>query len=710
MATFNGSRWADAIEGTKFDDIINGLGGDDDLIGLEGNDTIDGGTGRDRMEGGLGDDIYYVDNVGDTVIEGKNEGTDNVRATISYVLPSHVETLYLMYGAGAINGTGNDLDNTIYGNTSNNILSGAAGDDWLHGDDGKDTLNGGAGDDRLSGGAGADAMTGGTGNDTYFVDHASDGVSENANEGTDEVWAEIDYMLGANVENLSLARFGTARNGTGNALDNVITGNGYDNVLDGGAGNDTIVSGGRHGPTGADTMIGGTGNDTFHLTGLDDTVVEFANEGIDRIVVNVSYVLPANVENLAFERIRHSHLPFDVDGTGNGLDNIIDGTDGINVLSGAGGNDHLYGHEGADVLVGGSGNDHLDGGSGADVMVGGIGNDGYLVDDAGDIVTENAGEGSDFVDSWVAYVLGAHVENLDLRGTADIDGTGNDLDNFIGGNAGINVLAGGAGNDIFDGEDGDDALNGGEGNDSIDGGLGADTMAGGLGDDLYFVIDDGNTIVENLNEGIDTVETRFTHSLAANVEHLILRESGGAIDGTGNGLNNTITGNSDNNVLSGMGGGDTLLGGGGIDQLFGGNGNDTLDGGAGDDILDGGASNDTLIGGIGVDLLTGNAGIDTFQFNLPTDGADIVADFVAGTDRFALDNAGFGIAGTGTLAANGIAFVQGAAATSASATVIFNATTHQILWDADGSGAGSAQLLATLLGVNAMSASDFLIV
>ena len=122
-------------------------------------------------------------------------------------------------------------------------------------------------------------------------------------------------------------------------------------------------------------------------------------------------------------------------------------------------------------------NDTLDGGTGADVMVGGTGNDGYVVDDAGDVVTENADEGTDFVDSWVAYVLGTHVENLDLRGDADIDGTGNDLDNFIGGNAGINVLTGGAGNDTFDGEGGNDTIYGGEGNDSIDGGLGTDTMA-----------------------------------------------------------------------------------------------------------------------------------------------------------------------------------------------------------------------------------------
>ena len=91
------------------------------------------------------------------------------------------------------------------------------------------------------------------------------------------------------------------------------------------------------------------------------------------------------------------------------------------------------------------------------------------------MVTENANEGTDFVDSWITYTLGANVENLDLRGDAAIDGTGNALDNFIGGNNGVNVLTGGAGNDVFDGEGDADTIYGGEGNDEIDGGLGADT-------------------------------------------------------------------------------------------------------------------------------------------------------------------------------------------------------------------------------------------
>ena len=115
-------------------------------------------------------------------------------------------------------------------------------------------------------------------------------------------------------------------------------------------------------------------------------------------------------------------------------------------------------------------------------------------------------------------------------------------------------------------------------------------MVGGIGDDIYYLIDDGNTIVENANEGTDTVELRVTHTLAANVENLTLVEFGGAINGTGNTLGNVITGNGFANVLSGSGGADTLIGGGDNDQLFGGNGLDTLQGGIGDDILDGGAA------------------------------------------------------------------------------------------------------------------------
>src|SRR5207247_965968 len=99
------------------------------------------------------------------------------------------------------------------------------------------------------------------------------------------------------------------------------------------------------------------------------------------------------------------------------------------------GNDLLFGGGGDDNLNGGDGNDLLDGGSGADTMTGGLGADTYVVDNAGDVVTENAGEGTDTVQSAITYTLGANVENLTLTGASAINGTGNTLDNVLTGNS-----------------------------------------------------------------------------------------------------------------------------------------------------------------------------------------------------------------------------------------------------------------------------------
>ncbi len=64
-------------------------------------------------------------------------------------------------------------------------------------------------------------------------------------------------------------------------------------------------------------------------------------------------------------------------------------------------------------------------------MIGGLDNDTYYVDNVGDVITEVSGEGTDTVNSSITYTLTANVENLNLTGTANIRGTGNDLDNTI---------------------------------------------------------------------------------------------------------------------------------------------------------------------------------------------------------------------------------------------------------------------------------------
>jgi Ca2+-binding RTX toxin-like protein len=228
------------------------------------------------------------------------------------------------------------------------------------------------------------------------------------------------------VERLTLT--GTAAiNGTGNALNNVLTGNNYNNVLNGG--------------TGADRLVGGLGNDTYLVDNAHDTIVEALNQGVDTVQSSVSFTLGANLEYLTLVNVATA-----LNGTGNNLNNIITGNNYNNVL---------------------------DGGTGGDHMRGLAGNDTYYVDNASDVVDESltGSTGIDTVVSSISFslanttrVFGA-VERLTLTGTAAINGTGNALNNVIVGNSAANVLSAGAGHDMLYGSLGNDTMAGGAGND-----------------------------------------------------------------------------------------------------------------------------------------------------------------------------------------------------------------------------------------------------
>ena len=258
-------------------------------------------------------------------------------------LTDNVGIAYGVIIENAIGGSGAD---TIVGNSADNILRGNAGNDLI---------GAGAGNDLLDGGLGNDEMLGGLGNDTFVVDAAGDIVTELADEGIDLVQSSIDYVLGANLENLTLT--GAALAGTGNGLDNVITGNELANALTGGAGNDRLVGNAGNdvldGGIGNDQLLGGTGNDRYIVDAAGDLVTELAGEGTDTVLSSVNYALTDNVENLTLTGSAKT-------GTGNDLNNIITGNDASNLLSGGAGSDRL---------IGGKGYDFLSGGSGADVFV-----------------------------------------------------------------------------------------------------------------------------------------------------------------------------------------------------------------------------------------------------------------------------------------------------------------------------------------------------
>ena len=483
--------------------------------------------------------------------------------------------------------------------------------------------------------------------------------------------------------------------GSGNGViyggggDDFLAGGLGDDTLYGGDGNDTLIGGDwdiqpiYYPDTfpGDDAMHGGGGDDLYVVNGKGDIVVEDDGQGTeDRVESSISYTLTDNVEVLDL-------LGLDIDGTGNALDNLIQGSGGKNVLMGldgddyfrAGGdNDTVFGGAGKDVLYGGEGDDFLDGGAGNDISWGELGDDTYVVDEPADYVEELADEGIDTVQSSITYTLGDNFENLTLTGTGSVDGTGNDLDNVIIGNEGKNLLMGLGGDD------------------TLDGGAGTDTMIGGAGNDSYVVNDLDDTIIEDDGGGTDTVQSSFDFSLVDRdtLENLTLTGAE-SLSGTGNNLDNVIIGNEGKNLLMGLGGDDTLDGGAGTDTMIGGAGNDTyvvndlddtiieddgggtdtvqssidfslvdkdtlenltltgaesidgtgndldnviignegnnvLSGGTGDDTLEGGFGDDTLFGGDGKDTLTGGIGDDLY---IVTDDKDTLAeDQDRGTD------------------------------------------------------------------------------
>jgi Ca2+-binding RTX toxin-like protein len=406
--------------------------------------------------------------------------TDTLVTDVTTTLARGVENLTLI-GVNAINGTGNSSNNILIGNSSNNILNGSTG---------------------------IDNLIGGIGDDIYVVDTTTDVITENAGEGTDTIQSSVTFAVTAltNIENLTLTG-SSAINGTGNTGNNTLTGNNANNILNGGAGIDTL-----NGVRGIDTLIGGTGDDIYIVDTITDIITENAGEGTDTIQSSVTFSLTAltHIENLTLTRTSS------INGTGNAANNIITGN---------------------------TGNNTLNGGDGIDTLIGGVGNDIYIVDTTTDRITENAGEGTDTIQSSVTFSLSplTHIEKLTLIGTSAINGTGNAINNIITGNTANNILTGGDG---------------------------IDTLVGGTGNDIYIVDTTTDRITEASASGTDTVQSSVTFSISSltNIENLTLTGSNG-INGTGNVGSNTIIGNTTDNLLTGGGGSDTLTGGLGVDRF-----------------------------------------------------------------------------------------------------------------------------------------------
>jgi Ca2+-binding RTX toxin-like protein len=308
---------------------------------------------------------------------------------------------------------------------------------------------------------------------------------------------------------------------------------------------------------------------------------------------------------------------------GAGAETLIGGQDD-DQIAGEGGNDRLRGEAGNDTIQGGEGQDTIFGGAGADSLDGGAG-------DADEL-------------SYAGATIGVTVNLATGLGTGG-DAEGDSLSGFeaVRGGSGDDSLVGGDGADTLHGSLGDDTLEGGEGDDRLVGGAGANRLLGGGGNDFYVVQSGGDTVTEAGNAGIDTVQSSVGFTLGDHVEVLAL-VGAGAMDGTGNALDNR------------------LLGGGGANSLAGLAGDDMLVGGDGADTLNGGEGADQIAGGAGADLIVYGAIADSTRTSM-----DVIHGFTSGEDR--IDLAAIGTT-LGSWAEE--AFISGSSFTE----------TGQVAWDA----------------------------
>jgi Ca2+-binding RTX toxin-like protein len=715
---------------------VNGVNEDtirniENLIGGSGNDTLTGDQNANFFRGGLGADVLNGGAGIDTA--DYSDKAESVAVTLNGATASSV-----MVG-GLVEDSIRNIENVI----------GGAGNDVLAGDSLVNRLEGGAGNDVLRGGGGADVLDGGTGIDTAdYSDRTNSVVATLA--GATPVVVTVKGVAEdtlSNIENLI--------GGSGN---DVLTGDSLANRLEGGAGDDILTGGG-----GKDVLDGGAGIDTADYSDKT-TSVAVALSGATPVSVKVNGVAEdtiSNIENLIGgsgndtltgdqnANFFRGGLGADVLNGGAGIDtadysdktasvavtlNAATATDvtvagivedsirNIENLIGGSGNDVLMGDSQANRLEGGTGDDLLRGGGGADVLDGGAGID-----------TADYG---DRANSVVVTLAGGAQSVVKVKGINE-DTIRN-----------IESLIGGSGNDTFTGDGLANRLAGGAGDDMLKGGGGADVLDGGAGIDTANYADKTASVVVALTGAAVASVTvdGVIEDTISNIENLI----GGSGDDvlTGDSLANRLEGGAGDDVLTGGGGKDVLDGGAGIDtasysdktasivvtlngattavvkvngvtedtirnieNVTGGFGNDVLTGDSMGNRLEGGAGNDVLKGGGGADVLHGGAGADTFVFNtaLQPSAVDAILDFTTGIDRIALDDAIF-TAFAGQSMVGSAAFHIGGAAQDADDHLIYDSASGTLMYDADGTGAGTAQAFAILSAGLSLTEHDFLIV
>ncbi|GAB5469649.1 MAG: calcium-binding protein [Rhodospirillales bacterium] len=446
MATITGTDGNDTLESFDAGDTILGLSGDDSLFGRSGTAYLYGASGNDGLYGTHGDNVAFGGDGDDVLAGGRGMGSGD-------------DLLYGDAGDDRIRGQAGDDrafggvgDDSLFGGGGTDDLLGGEGDDVLDGDYGNnDTLFGASGDDKLTG----DWADGGAGDDSFRIFTATDVVRETAAGGFDQLFSYVaTYVLPegdfGHIERAIVVSddFFAVPDGElrGNDYDNILVGSHLgDNRLVGRSGADIL-----NGQSGLDTMIGGSGNDTFLVDDQGDVVRDRTGGGVDLVRTEVSFTLPSGSGNAFIENLILRAEAGNIDGTGNGLDNSIQGNRNQNELYGLSGDDILRAGKDNDQLFGGEGNDRLLGQAGDDsiwmrtgnLAFGGLDEDqfrfaGDILGDAGsggtrirdfNGVSINAGNGEDKL----VFETGLETGNFAYIGAAAFSGGGNSEARFDG--------------------------------------------------------------------------------------------------------------------------------------------------------------------------------------------------------------------------------------------------------------------------------------
>ncbi|WP_167525459.1 Calx-beta domain-containing protein [Roseomonas genomospecies 6] len=606
--------------GNALANVIRGTGGDN---------VLDGAGGADTLHGGVGNDTYGFDSLDDRLVDGFNEGIDEIRLQTQTLADStvfslgadgltNIENLTLVDGAHAIVVRGNALANVLVGNSA---------DDGIYGLVGSDTLRGGAGNDTLDGGTEIDVLDGGAGDDVLHVGNVGGGDTLTGGAGSDifsfysdtrDVYGAWESSASSPTNPVTITDFQGGGTAGGDFL-KIRVPNAFlvfagERAFD--IANTAAFQFPNQGDGLADVIYDHQGGNTRVAVDVNDDGV-FGEKDL-LVVLQGTHTLTAADFTETFNAQRGTAGADRLEGAED-ADRLY-GIAGNDTLLGYGGDDYAEGDAGDDSLLGGDGSDWLRGGAGNDTLDGGDGDDsgtpangyqGGLYGGAGDD-SILGGAGND-------NIYGGESSSDEADGNDTIDaGDGHDQ---VNAGAGADLVRGGAGSDVLYGEAGDDRLEGGDGADALYGGLGNDTLDGGDGDDLRLSGDDGDDLV-----------------LGGAGNDRLYGEAG----------DDRLEGGSGNDTLEGAGGGDTLLGGEGDDDLSGDGVYADASGAAKGNVLDGGAGNDTLrlqsAGATAGDTLTGGTGDDLFDIQTRpdlsasgTDAPSLITDFegagVAGGDR-----------------------------------------------------------------------------